>query len=109
MKRIALAFGLALAATVAQAGVIQSVEDAGIYTTQVAGATTVNWNDYSCGAYTNCTGNGALVSGSMALALGRSNAQGWRAAGSHRRRLAFARRQPRKSESVAGRTSVRTP
>ena len=65
MKRIALAFGLALAATVAQAGVIQSVEDAGIYTTQVAGATTVNWNDYSCGAYTSCTGNGALVSGSV--------------------------------------------
>jgi hypothetical protein len=65
MKRIALAFGLALAATVAQAGVIQSVEDAGIYTTQVAGATTVNWNDYSCGAYTNCYGDGALVSGSV--------------------------------------------
>ncbi len=65
MKRIAIAFGLALAASVAQAGVIQSVEDAGIYTTQVAGATTVNWNDYSCGAYTSCTGNGALVTGSV--------------------------------------------
>ena len=65
MKRIALAFGLALAASVAQAGVIQSVEDAGTYTTQVAGATTVNWNDYSCGAYTSCTGDGALVTGSV--------------------------------------------
>ena len=65
MKRIALAFGLALAASVAQAGIIQTVENAGIYTTQVAGATTVNWNDYSCGAYTSCTGNGALVTGSV--------------------------------------------
>jgi hypothetical protein len=65
MKRIAVAFGLALAASVAQAGVIQSVEDAGVYTTQVAGATTVNWNDYSCGAYANCYGDGALVSGSV--------------------------------------------
>jgi hypothetical protein len=65
MKRIALAFGLALAASVAQAGIIQTVEDAGIYTTQVAGATTVNWNDYSCGAYTSCTGDGRLVSGSV--------------------------------------------
>ena len=64
MKRIALAFGLALAASVAQAGVIQSVEDAGIYTTQVAGATTVNWNNYSCGAYTSCSGDGKLVTGS---------------------------------------------
>lgn len=65
MKRIAIAFGLALAASVAQAGVIQSVEDSGIYTTQVAGATTVNWNNNTCGAYTNCTGNGALVTGSV--------------------------------------------
>jgi hypothetical protein len=65
MKRIALAFGLALAASVAQAGIIQSVENAGIYTTQVAGATTVNWNDYSCGAYTSCTGDGRLVTGSV--------------------------------------------
>jgi hypothetical protein len=65
MKRMALAFGLALAASVAQAGIIQTVENAGIYTTQVAGATTVNWNDYSCGAYTSCTGDGRLVSGSV--------------------------------------------
>jgi hypothetical protein len=65
MKRIALAFGLALAASVAQAGIIQTVENAGIYTTQVAGATTVNWNDYSCGAYTSCTGDGRLVIGGV--------------------------------------------
>ncbi|HET9444735.1 MAG TPA: PEP-CTERM sorting domain-containing protein [Steroidobacteraceae bacterium] len=64
MKRTVLAFGLALAASIAQAGIIQSVEDAGVYTTQVAGATTVNWNDYSCGAYANCYGDGALVTGS---------------------------------------------
>jgi hypothetical protein len=65
MKRIALAFGLAVAASVAQAGIIQSVEDSGIYKTQVAGVTTVDWNDYSCGAYTSCYGDGALVTGSV--------------------------------------------
>lgn len=64
MKRIATAFGLALAASVAQAGIIQTVEDPGVYTTQLAGATTVNWNNYTCGAYTNCTGNGNILSGS---------------------------------------------
>jgi hypothetical protein len=65
MKRIAIAFGLALAASVAQAGVIQTVLDPGYYTTQVAGATTVNFNNWSCGAYTNCYGDGALVTGSV--------------------------------------------
>jgi hypothetical protein len=64
MRRIAIAFGLALAASVAQAGIIQTVEDPGVYTTQLAGATTVNFNSGGCGAYTNCGGNGALVTGS---------------------------------------------
>jgi hypothetical protein len=64
MKRIAIAFGLALAASVAQAGIIQTVEAPGVYTSQVGGVTTVNWNDGSCGAYTSCTGNGALLTGS---------------------------------------------
>jgi hypothetical protein len=63
MKRIVIAFGLALAASVAQAGIIYSVLDPGYYTTQVAGATTVDFNGL-CGAYTNCSGNGALVTGS---------------------------------------------
>jgi len=65
MKRIAIALGLVLAATVAQAGIIQHVEDPGVYTSQVAGATTVNFNDGTCGAYTSCTGNGALMTGSV--------------------------------------------
>ena len=60
MKRIAIAFSLALAASVAQAGVVQTVLDPGYYTTQVAGATTVDWNDWSCGAYTNCYGDGGV-------------------------------------------------
>jgi hypothetical protein len=64
MKRIAIAFGLALAASVAQAGIIHSVLDPGYYTTQVAGATTVDFNSL-CGAYTSCSGNGALVTGSV--------------------------------------------
>ncbi|HKS55007.1 MAG TPA: PEP-CTERM sorting domain-containing protein [Steroidobacteraceae bacterium] len=64
MKRIAIAFGLALAASVSQAGIIQTVEAPGVYTSQVPGVTTVNWNDGSCGAYTSCIGNGAILSGS---------------------------------------------
>jgi PEP-CTERM motif len=66
MKRLALAFGLALAASVAQAGVIHYVLDPGVYTTQIAGATTVDFNDDTCGQYTSCTGNGALVTGNAA-------------------------------------------
>ena len=65
MKRIAIAFGLALAASVAQAGIIHDVLDPGLYTTQVAGATTVDFNNGLCGAYTSCSGNGALVTGSV--------------------------------------------
>jgi hypothetical protein len=65
MKRIAIAFGLALAASVSQAGIIQTVEAPGVYTTQVAGATTVNFNNGTCGAYTSCSGNGALTTGSV--------------------------------------------
>lgn len=63
MKRIAIALGLALASSVSQAGIIHDVLDPGLYTTQVAGATTVDFNDGSCGAYTSCFGNGALLSG----------------------------------------------
>jgi hypothetical protein len=64
MKRTAIALGLALASSIAQAGIIHDVLDPGLYTTQVAGATTVNFNNGTCGAYTSCTGNGALVTGS---------------------------------------------
>jgi hypothetical protein len=66
MKRLAIAFGLTLAASVAQAGIIQTVLDPGSYTTQVAGATTVDWNNGTCGAYTGCSGNGAVMTGSVA-------------------------------------------
>ena len=64
MKRIAIAFGLALAASVAQAGVIHTVLDPGFYTTQVPGTTTIDFNS-GCGAYTSCFGDGALVIGSV--------------------------------------------
>lgn len=63
MKRTLIALGLALASTVTQAGIIHDVLDPGYYTTQVVGATTVNFNNGTCGAYTNCYGNGALVTG----------------------------------------------
>jgi hypothetical protein len=66
MKRIAIALGLALATSVAQAGVIHYVLDPGLYATQVAGATTVDFNDSTCGQYSSCTGDGALVTGDVA-------------------------------------------
>jgi hypothetical protein len=47
----------------AHASVIYSFEDAGVLTTQVVGATTVNFNDGTCGAYTGC-GGASLVTGS---------------------------------------------
>jgi hypothetical protein len=65
MKRTAIALGLALASSMAQAGIIHDVLDPGLYTTQVLGATTVNFNNGTCGAYTGCSGNGALVTDSV--------------------------------------------
>jgi PEP-CTERM motif len=66
MKRTAIALGLVLASSIAQAGIIQTVLNPGQLTTQVAGATTVNFNNNTCGAYTSCTGNGALLTGDAA-------------------------------------------
>jgi len=49
----------------AQAGVIYSLEDAGILSSQVTGATTIDFNDGTCGAYVGCS-NAGLVTGSVA-------------------------------------------
>lgn len=65
MKRVAIALSLALASSISQAGIIHDVLDPGLYTTQVAGATTVDFNSGGCGAYTSCFGNGALVTGDV--------------------------------------------
>ncbi len=64
-KHIAAGLGFGLLASLAQAGVIQSVSDPGVYTTSVAGATTVDFNDATCGAYASCYGNGAIAIGSV--------------------------------------------
>ena len=55
---------VALMGSAAQATVIHSLENAGVYTTQVAGAHTVNFNDGSCGAHATCSAGGSIVSGS---------------------------------------------
>lgn len=55
-------------ATSAQATVItydSQLDGDGISTTLVGGATVVDWNDKSCGAYTACFGNAAVVLGSV--------------------------------------------
>lgn len=64
-KQIVAGLGIGLMASAVQAGVIYNLSGAGVYSTQVAGATTVNFNDGTCGAYTGCYGNGALVTGSV--------------------------------------------
>ena len=56
---------LAVAASAAQAVPLVELSDAGVTTTDVAGATTVNFNDYTCGAYTSCVGDYEIVLGSV--------------------------------------------
>lgn len=75
IRDIVAGVGIALAASGAQAGVIYSLEDAGVHSTQVAGATTVNFNDDTCGAYLACSGTGVnrvigSVSGQWATPYG---------------------------------------
>lgn len=65
MNRKVAALGLALMASTSQAAVIYNVSAPGVLTTSVAGATTIDFNDGTCGAYTSCSGNGALVTGSV--------------------------------------------
>jgi hypothetical protein len=65
VSKVAAVVGLALFASLSQATVIYNVSGTGVYTTEVAGATTVNFNDGTCGAYISCSGNGALVTGSV--------------------------------------------
>ena len=66
IKQVLAGLSVALIGSTAHAGVIYTLEDAGIHSTQVAGATTVNFNDNTCGAYAACSGIGAaLVTGSL--------------------------------------------
>ena len=65
IKKLLAGFGAALLATSAQAGVIYTYENAGVMTSQVTGATTINFNDGTCGAYAQCSGHSGLVTGSV--------------------------------------------
>lgn len=51
----------ALLGSAAQASVIYTLEAPGVHSTQVAGATTIDFNDGTCGAYASCTGTGASI------------------------------------------------
>ena len=57
----------------AQATVIHSVENPGIYTTRVAGATTIDFNGGSCGTYAQCN-VGSVIAGS-AVVTGSASGQ----------------------------------
>ena len=50
----------------AHATVIYSFENAGVLTSQVAGATTIDFNNGTCGAYVSCSGHSGLVTSSVA-------------------------------------------
>lgn len=67
MSIVKLLAGLSAALLVpsAHAGVIYSYENAGVLTSQVAGATTIDFNDGTCGAYAHCSGHSGLVTGSV--------------------------------------------
>lgn len=54
---------VALLTSSAHASVIYSYENAGVLTSQVAGATTIDFNDGTCGAYVQCSGHSGLVTG----------------------------------------------
>ena len=56
---------IGLCATSAQAVPVVTLSGTDATTTAVAGATTVNFNDYTCGAYTSCVGDYEIVKGSV--------------------------------------------
>ncbi len=63
--KLLTALSIALMGSAAHATVIYTLEDANVHATQFAGATTVNFNDGTCGAYASCWGvNASIVSGS---------------------------------------------
>jgi hypothetical protein len=57
---------VALSTWSAHATVIYSFENAGVLTSQVAGATTIDFNNGTCGAYVSCSGHSGLVTDSVA-------------------------------------------
>lgn len=54
---------LALSASTAQAGVVFNLSAFDVYATAVAGATTIDFNDGSCGAYVSCEGDYRITAG----------------------------------------------
>ena len=63
--KLLAACGVTLLASSAHAAVIYTFENPGVLTSQVAGTTTVDFNDHTCGAYPACSGQSAIVSGSV--------------------------------------------
>lgn len=63
-KLVMAALVVGLGSAAAQAVPVVTLSDAGVTTTAVAGATTVNFNNYTCGAYTSCVGDFLIVQGS---------------------------------------------
>ena len=59
--KVLAGLSVVLLGSAAHASVIYTLEAPGVHATQVAGATTVNFNDGSCGAYASCSGTGASI------------------------------------------------
>jgi hypothetical protein len=67
LRELVTGIGIALLGSGAQGGVIYSLADAGVHSTEVASATTVDFNDNTCGTYLDCSGMGVnRVTGSVA-------------------------------------------
>jgi len=62
IREVLAGLGVVMLSSAANAGIIYSVENEGVHATQVVGATTVDFNDMTCGAYSVCSG-GKIVSG----------------------------------------------
>lgn len=63
--KLSAVLGIALIASSAHAGIIYTYEDPEVLTSQVAGATTVDFNNGTCGAYVSCSGHSGLVTSSV--------------------------------------------
>lgn len=60
---LVLAMGLVLGVSSVQSAILYDLSPTDVYTTGVASATTVNFNDGTCGSYVSCTGDYLLATG----------------------------------------------
>lgn len=63
--RLLTAFALMAVSLAAHSAVELSVSGIGVYSSEVGSATTIDFNDYTCGSALSCSGNGQIVTGNL--------------------------------------------